>query len=134
ATGGAGTKGAREGVFPPSLLYNSVAHQGNDGVSNAEGDAGEIATACNNLAILTGNIGRAGGGVASLRGPANYQGVTDMGAHPSFLPGGLAVECRARRQIFETAWLPRWAGGAKTSNGFAPPRQLPASRGLSGGE
>ena len=39
-----------------------------------------IAAACNNLAILTGNIGRAGGGVASLRGPANYQGVTDMGA------------------------------------------------------
>src|SRR4029078_10215982 len=127
ATGGAGTKGAREGVFPPSLLYNSVAHQGNDGVSNAEGDAGEIATACNNLAILTGNIGRAGGGVASLRGPANYQGVTDMGAHPSLLPGGFDVEDAQQRGIFETAWLPRWAGGSKTSNGFAPTKALPSS-------
>jgi predicted molibdopterin-dependent oxidoreductase YjgC len=144
ASGGAGLKGARDGVFPPSLIYQTVAHQGTPGlidygagtgdVSNAEGDPAEITIACNNLAILTGNIGRAGGGVASLRGPANYQGVTDLGAHPNYLPGGLDVEDPAQRAIFESAWLPRWAGGAKTSNGFAPPRQLPATRGLSSGE
>ncbi len=144
ATGGAGLKGAREGVFPPALLYQTVAHQGaagiieygagTGGVSNTEGDPAEITIACNNLAILTGNIGRAGGGVASLRGPANYQGVTDMGAHPGYLPGGLDVEDPAQRAIFETAWMPRWAAGAKTSNGFAPPRQLPATRGLAAGE
>jgi predicted molibdopterin-dependent oxidoreductase YjgC len=144
ATGGVGVKGAKEGVFPPSLIYQTVAHQGTPGltdygagdrhVSNAEGDPTEITIACNNLAILTGNIGRAGGGVASLRGPANYQGVTDMGAHPSRLPGGLDVEDQAQRAVFEAAWLPRWAGGAKTSNGFAPPRQLPAARGLGAGE
>src|SRR5262249_54574864 len=39
-----------------------------------------------------------------------------------------------KRAVFEAAWLPRWAGGAKTSNGFAPPRQLPPRRGLSAGE
>jgi predicted molibdopterin-dependent oxidoreductase YjgC len=141
ATGGAGLQGGRDGLFPPSLIYQTAAHQGEPGltdygarnaaVSNAEGDPAEITIACNNLAILTGNIGRAGGGVASLRGPANYQGVTDMGAHPGLLPGGLDVEDPAQRALFETAWLPRWAGGAKTSNGFAPPRQLPATRGLS---
>jgi predicted molibdopterin-dependent oxidoreductase YjgC len=134
ASGGAGLTGGRDGVFPPSLIYQTAAHQGEEGVSNSEGDPAEITIACNNLAILTGNIGRAGGGVASLRGPANYQGVTDMGAHPGLLPGGLDVEDPAQRAIFETAWLPRWAGGAKTSNGFAPPRQLPAGRGLASTE
>jgi formate dehydrogenase major subunit len=144
ATGGAGVKGALDGVYPPSLIYQTVAHQGTPGladygagdcrVSNAEGDPAEITIACNNLAILTGNLGRAGGGVASPRGPANYQGVTDMGAHPRRLPGDLDVEDPARRAAFESAWMPRWAGGAKTSNGFAPPRHLPATRGLAAGE
>jgi predicted molibdopterin-dependent oxidoreductase YjgC len=134
ATGGAGTSGARDGAFPPALIYQTVAHQGTEGVSGAEGDPAAITIACNNLAILTGNLGRAGGGVASLRGPANYQGATDMGAHPSFLPGGLDVENTAHRAILEAAWLPRWAGGAKTSNGFAAPRQLPANRGIGNGD
>jgi predicted molibdopterin-dependent oxidoreductase YjgC len=144
ATGGAGLDGRRDGVFPPALIWQTVAHQGAPGltdygagdgaVANADGDVGEIALACSNLAILTENLGRAGGGVASLRGPANYQGATDMGAHPALLPGGQDVEDAARRAAFEAAWLPRWAGGARTSNGFAPPHHLPGPRGLSGGE
>jgi predicted molibdopterin-dependent oxidoreductase YjgC len=131
ATGGAGLKGAKDGVFPPSVLYQTAAHQGAEGISNADGDAAEIAVACNNLAILTGNLGRAGGGVAALRGPANYQGATDMGAHPVFLAGGADVENADARARLESAWLPRWAGGSKTSNGFVPPKKLPATRGLS---
>ncbi|MFM9108283.1 MAG: hypothetical protein ACKOWF_16465, partial [Chloroflexota bacterium] len=46
------------------------------------------AAACIDLAILTGNLGRPGGGVATPRGPANYQGALDMGAHPLRFPGG----------------------------------------------
>jgi predicted molibdopterin-dependent oxidoreductase YjgC len=131
ATGGAGVGAERpEGGFPPSLIYQTAARQGEIGIGSDDGDPAAISTACNNLAILTGNIGRAGGGVASLRGPANYQGATDMGAHPSYLPGGFDVEDAAARQAFESAWMDRWAEKAKTSNGFLPVRQLPASRGI----
>ncbi len=121
ATGGAGSaSGQPEGGFPPSLIYQTMAHQGAPGVETDDGDPAEITTICANLAILTGNIGRAGGGVASLSGPANYQGATDMGAHPAHFPGGEDVEDGSVRRRFESAWLPRWAGRAKTSNGFLP--------------
>jgi predicted molibdopterin-dependent oxidoreductase YjgC len=39
------------------------------------------------LALLTGNIGKAGAGVAALRGTANDQGAWDMGLRPNLLPG-----------------------------------------------
>jgi predicted molibdopterin-dependent oxidoreductase YjgC len=145
ATGGAGlAKGPSEGGFPPALLYQTAAHQGGrsmaggaygaGGVNDAEGDPAAIAVACANLAILTGNIGRAGGGIAALRGPANYQGATDMGAHPRFFPGGGDILDAELRQAFEAAWLPRWAERASTSNGFLPVRQLPVNPGLAAGE
>jgi formate dehydrogenase major subunit len=131
ATGGIGATGDRpEGGYPTSLIYQTVAHQGEPDVDTNDGDPAVIATICNNLAILTGNIGRAGGGVASLRGPANYQGTTDMGAHPAFYPGGADVESEDARKRFEGAWLTRWAERAKTTNGFLPVRTLPMKRGL----
>ncbi|MGH2557468.1 MAG: molybdopterin-dependent oxidoreductase [Thermomicrobiales bacterium] len=131
ATGGMGDESQRpEAGYPPSLIYQTTAHQGQIGLTTDDGDPGEITLACNNLSILTGNIGRAGGGVSSPRGPANYQGATDMGAHPHFLPGGFDVEDPAARSAFETAWLDRWAEKAKTSNGFLPVRSLPAMRGI----
>lgn len=130
ATGGAGVKGARDGVFPASLIYQTVSHQGRGGQFEGYGDPAEISVACNNLAILTGNIGRSGGGVAAFRGAANYQGVTDMGAHPSLLPGGGDVQDASALSAFEQAWLPRWAERAKTSNGFVPVRSLPNRRGI----
>ncbi|MGI8478200.1 MAG: molybdopterin-dependent oxidoreductase [Thermomicrobiales bacterium] len=133
ATGGAGVKGAKDGVFPPALIYQTMAHHGRSDVSDAYGDPGEITTACNNLAALTGNFGRAGGGVASLRGPANYQGATDMGAHPALLPGGTDVGDESARAVLEKAWLTRWAEKAKTSNGFLPVRSLPSGRGVGNG-
>ncbi|MDP3014127.1 MAG: formate dehydrogenase subunit alpha, partial [Candidatus Subteraquimicrobiales bacterium] len=40
-----------------------------------------------NLAMLTGNIGKEGGGLNPLRGQNNVQGVCDMGAHPFLYPG-----------------------------------------------
>jgi predicted molibdopterin-dependent oxidoreductase YjgC len=57
-----------------------------------------------------------------------------MGAHPWFLAGGGDVENSDARARFESAWLPRWAGGSKTSNGFIPPKKLPATRGLTAAE
>lgn len=131
ATGGAGIGASRpDGGYPPSLIYQTIAHQGAPGLPTDDGDPAAIAIACNNLAILTGNIGRAGGGVASPRGPANYQGATDMGAHPRYLPGGFAVEDPEARRAFGSAWLDRCAGQAKTSNGFLPVRSLPANDGI----
>ena len=80
--------------------------------------------------MITGNIGRPGGGVASPRGPANYQGVTDMGAHPHLLPGGFSVNDAEARLRFEAAWMPHWGDRATTGNGFVPVRQLSAGHGL----
>ncbi|HEV2108005.1 MAG TPA: molybdopterin-dependent oxidoreductase [Thermomicrobiales bacterium] len=132
ATGGLGAGSERPGAgYPPAVIYQTAAHIGAPGVSGSDGDPREIATACANLTTLTGNVGRAGGGLMSPRGPANYQGVTDMGAHPAFLPGGEHVTADAARRRFAEAWLPRWAERAKTRNGFVPVRDLPAGQGLS---
>ncbi|MGH2534062.1 MAG: molybdopterin-dependent oxidoreductase [Thermomicrobiales bacterium] len=131
ATGGMGAGSERpDRGYPPSLIYQTSAHQGQTGQLTDDGDPAAIAIACNNLAFLTDNFGRAGGGVASPRGPANYQGATDMGAHPHYLPGGFDVEDPTARGVFEAAWLDRWAEQAKTSNGFLPVRALPATRGI----
>jgi formate dehydrogenase major subunit len=130
ASGGAGISAGADS-FPPALIYQTIAHQGSVSENDYYGDPAEISAACNNLAFLTGNIGRAGGGVAAMRGPANYQGATQMGAHPSYLPGGGRVDSAVDRETFGTAWLDRWAEKAKTSNGFLPVRSLPESRGLS---
>jgi predicted molibdopterin-dependent oxidoreductase YjgC len=113
--------------FPPGVVYHTVAHQAGD---EPYGDAARVAIACTNLSLVTGNIGRAGGGVASPRGRANYQGTTDMGLTPNMLPGGASVADAAARKQFEEAWLNRWAEQASTSNGFAPVRSLPAEPGV----
>jgi len=44
-----------------------------------------------NLALLTGNIGRKGGGVYALQRENNGQGACDMGTLPKFLPGYQSV-------------------------------------------
>jgi len=94
--------------FPPGAIFNTVAHQDE---SAPYGDTERVALACANLAMLTGNIGRAGGGVATPRGPANYQGATDMGATPDRLPGGDLVADGAARNRFEQAWANRSGAG-----------------------
>ncbi|MDQ3694203.1 MAG: molybdopterin-dependent oxidoreductase [Chloroflexota bacterium] len=131
ATGGLGVDAAKpEDGYPASLIYQTAAHLPAAGGADADGDPAEIAAACNNLAIISGNLGRPGGGVASLRGPANAQGAVDMGAHPDYFPGGGDVEDREARLHMEAAWLPRWAARATTNNGFVPVRSLPAARGV----
>jgi len=115
--------------FPPGAIFNTIAHKGTGEGSIAD-DPGAVTAACTNLSIITGNLGRAGGGISSHRGPANYQGATDMGVTPTYLPGGARVDDPQMRRRFEDAWLPLWAERAKTSNGFVPVRSLPADRGI----
>jgi formate dehydrogenase major subunit len=64
-----------------------------------------------NLALLTGNVGRAGAGVNPLRGQNNVQGSAHMGCDPAALPGSVPLE--QGRSRFENAWgvaLPRTRG------------------------
>lgn len=114
---------APEGGYAPGAVFHTVAHDvENDRLlmnklhDTSQGqydDAEAIATAAANISIMTGNIGRAGGGVAALRGPANYQGVTDMGFVADMLPGGADVTDMAARSHLESLWgavIPTEAG------------------------
>jgi len=56
------------------------------------------------LAMLTGNIGRAGTGVNPLRGQNNVQGACDVGALPDLLPGYQKVADGEARAKFEAVW------------------------------
>jgi formate dehydrogenase alpha subunit len=60
--------------------------------------------AVGNLALLCGNFGRENAGVNPLRGQNNVQGVSDMGALPTDLPGYQKIEKPEVRKKFEVAW------------------------------
>lgn len=60
--------------------------------------------ACSNIALMTGNIGKAKGGVNPLRGQNNVQGACDMGALPNYLPDYQLVTDDALRAKFNAAW------------------------------
>ncbi len=62
-----------------------------------------VKTVCN-LALLTGNLGKAGTGVNPLRGQNNVQGACDMGALPVVYTAYQAVTVEANREKFEKAW------------------------------
>jgi len=57
-----------------------------------------------NLAMATGNLGRAGVGVNPLRGQNNVQGSCDMGSFPHELPGYRHIADPAVRGLFEADW------------------------------
>ena len=66
-----------------------------------------------NLALLTGNIGRRGGGIYALQRENNGQGACDMGALPHFLPGYQSMADAQVRKNFAQRWgvnLPSDAG------------------------
>ncbi len=64
----------------PSLIFWSMGiTQHSHGHSNV--------WALAHLALMTGNYGKPGAGVAPLRGHNNVQGATDMGATPAWYPG-----------------------------------------------
>jgi predicted molibdopterin-dependent oxidoreductase YjgC len=51
-------------------------------ITSAGAASGELAKACVDLQLLTGNVGKAGAGIALLRGKSNGQGAMDMGCVP----------------------------------------------------
>lgn len=57
-----------------------------------------------NLALLTGNLGKAGAGILALSEQNNLQGVCDMGMLPNRLPGYRRVEDAAARAELESQW------------------------------
>jgi formate dehydrogenase alpha subunit len=57
-----------------------------------------------NLAMLTGNLGKPGGGVNPLRGQSNVQGACDSGCLPDVFPGYQKVAVPEVRAKFEAAW------------------------------
>src|SRR5581483_11533179 len=64
-----------------------------------------------NLALLTGNLGKPGGGVNPLRGQNNVQGAAHMGCDPGSLAGATPIE--HGRETYEQLWgvrLPQTSG------------------------
>ena len=57
-----------------------------------------------NLALMTGNLGKASAGLNPLRGQNNVQGASDMGCAPVVFPGYQRVDNDEVRQRFEEAW------------------------------
>jgi predicted molibdopterin-dependent oxidoreductase YjgC len=122
ATGG--RENATDGDSRPSAIYQTLAN-------DSAGIAYAASLALNNLALLTGNIGRPGGGVIAFRGPSNFQGASDVGCTPVTLPGYADVMDADALRAFEAAWLPRWNDSTVPQNGFKSVRSLPNSKGLS---
>ena len=80
---------------PAAVIYSGAILNGNgEGVSAALAD----------LALITGNLGIAGGGVDPLRGEGNSQGASDMGCSPALLPGYREVSQEDSRASLEAAW------------------------------
>lgn len=73
-----------------------------------------------NLALLTGNFGRPGCGVAPLRGQNNVQGACDMGALPNLLPGHMYLDDEAARE--HTAAI--WKGAVPSKPGLTAPEMI----------
>jgi formate dehydrogenase alpha subunit len=90
---------------PASIVYCMGITQHTTGVDNVKSLA--------NLAMLTGNMGVASGGVNPLRGQNNVQGACDMGGLPNVFTGYQPVADEAANKKFSEAWgkdLPKKPG------------------------
>jgi formate dehydrogenase alpha subunit len=88
-----------------TILYAMGITQHSHGTDNVKSLA--------NLAMATGQIGRASTGVNPLRGQNNVQGACDVGALPNVYTGYQAVGIPELQKKFESAWgmeLPSKAG------------------------
>ncbi|MEE4115780.1 MAG: formate dehydrogenase subunit alpha [Marinilabiliaceae bacterium] len=81
---------------PSSIVYAMGITQHSHGTDNV--------LAVSNLALLTGNIGKASSGVNPLRGQNNVQGACDMGGLPNVYPGYQNVGLPEIKAKFEKAW------------------------------
>ncbi len=64
----------------------------------------EAVRALCNLALLTGEVEKGGGGLYPMIAQNNGQGAMDMGALSEFLPGYVRVDDPRGRRLFEGAW------------------------------
>jgi len=87
---------AYAGADSAMILYAMGITQHSTGTDNVKSIA--------NLAMLTGNVGKAHSGVNPLRGQNNVQGACDMGALPNVYSGYQKVSDPDIRQKFEKAW------------------------------
>ena len=81
---------------------NAAIYYGLGVTEHSQGSSTVMAIA--NLAMATGNIGRAGVGVNPLRGQNNVQGSCDMGSFPHELPGYRHISNGDVRASFEADW------------------------------
>ncbi len=79
-----------------SIVYGNGITQQANGV--------ESVMALANIAMLTGNIERRGGGIFALQRENNAQGACDMGSLPDFLPGYQGLDDEQARSAFERRW------------------------------
>jgi formate dehydrogenase alpha subunit len=66
--------------------------------------------ALSDLSLITGNVGRSGGGVNPMAAKAGEQGACDMGALPDRLPGYRKVESAADRKRLGSLWRTELSG------------------------
>ncbi|WP_227103756.1 formate dehydrogenase subunit alpha [Chromobacterium rhizoryzae] len=92
----------REGARLYAGGGNAAIYYGLGVTEHSQGSTAVMAIA--NLAMATGNLGRAGVGVNPLRGQNNVQGSCDMGSFPHELPGYRHVSDDAVRARFEADW------------------------------
>jgi predicted molibdopterin-dependent oxidoreductase YjgC len=95
---------APELIEEAALLYGRGAASSILFSTGVEARGAEGIQALVNLALLTGNIGKAGAGVFALTEHNNLQGVCDMGMLPNRLPGYTPVTDTAGRRRFEVLW------------------------------
>ncbi|HLW72341.1 MAG TPA: formate dehydrogenase subunit alpha [Candidatus Binataceae bacterium] len=81
---------------------NSAIYYGLGVTEHSQGSTAVLAMA--NLAMVTGNLGRAGVGVNPLRGQNNVQGSNDVGSFPHELTGYRHVSDPKLRAEFGQAW------------------------------
>ncbi len=81
---------------------NAAIYYGLGVTEHSQGSTTVLAIA--NLAMATGNIGRAGVGVNPLRGQNNVQGACDMGSFPHELTAYRHVSDDEARGLFEAEW------------------------------
>ena len=81
---------------------NGAIYYGLGVTEHSQGSTAVMAIA--NLAMLTGNLGRAGVGVNPMRGQNNVQGSCDMGSFPHELPGYRHISDPQVRGLFEREW------------------------------
>jgi predicted molibdopterin-dependent oxidoreductase YjgC len=64
----------------------------------------QMVDALANLAMVTGSLGSASGGIFPLLAGANQQGASDLGCGPDILPGHVAIGNTGHSELLERVW------------------------------